>query len=193
MINKSSSKSKDFVPEKSNPRPPVRFEQALKFTLEWEGGWCAHPSDVGGETNFGITSTVYHDYRALKNLPRQSVKEITDSEVYDIYRRQYWNSAHCDLMCPPLAIVMFDTAVNFGATGAFMFLQEALRLPMNGVFDALTKNTLLSNNTQQTAQKYLDKRIAYRYQRIREAPSQSPFLPGWINRDRALENFIAKL
>ena len=61
------------------------YPQMLKFILQREGGYVNNPKDKGGETNKGITHGTYDVYRRSKGLKSQSVKNITDDEVRDIY------------------------------------------------------------------------------------------------------------
>jgi len=169
------------------------FEKALAFSLQWEGGWSSHPSDPGGDTMRGVTQKTYKAFRKSQGLPSQSVKLITDAEVHQLYYQHYWQPCKAELMVPPLAVVHLDTAINFGVTGAFKFLQEALGLEIDGIFGPKTEVALASHNNQATALKYLACRIAYRHQRVKKRPSQSVFLQGWLNRDRDLEKLVLKL
>lgn len=50
------------------------FKKALKFTLQWEGGYVNHPADPGCETNFGVTHVVYQQYRKSSGKLPQSVR-----------------------------------------------------------------------------------------------------------------------
>ena len=174
-------------------KPQTAFEKALKFTLQWEGGYSNHPADSGGATNKGITQATYSRWRQKNNYPIQDVAEITDAEVQAIYLNDYWTASKADKMCESLAIVHFDTAVNFGVGGAGMFLQEALGFKGAEVDGIVGKNTiarLQGKNTKETAMLIVEKRIAYRNQRVKENESQRVFLRGWLNRDYDLKRFI---
>ena len=172
---------------------PAAFTKALQFTLPAEGGKVDNPVDPGGRTNKGIIQSVYNSYRLRKNLPQADVFDISDQEVADIYFNNYWKPAQCDRMVLPLAIVQFDTAVNFGVGGAVQFLQEALGLPADGAFGPQTLAAFQTSNTKALANKIIDGRIAYRHQRVSQSPSQIIFLQGWLNRDNALKAFIRAL
>jgi lysozyme family protein len=169
------------------------FAKALQFTLPAEGGRVDDPFDPGGRTNKGIIQSVYNAYRRSKNLQPADVFNITDQEVSDIYFNRYWKPAQCDIMVLPLAVVQFDTAVNFGVGGAVQFLQEALGLPADGAFGPQTLGAFQANNSKALALKVIDGRIAYRHLRVAQAPSQRRFLQGWLNRDNALKRFIQPL
>jgi peptidoglycan hydrolase-like protein with peptidoglycan-binding domain len=169
------------------------LEEALKFTLQWEGGYVDHPSDPGGATNKGVTTATYNEYLWSKGRPKQHVRNITDAEVEEIYRDLYWKPSQAETMTRSLAIVHFDTAVNFGVGGAVMFLQEVLGLGADGVYGAKTKAALDKANTYATAKRYCDARINYRYDRVAENRSQEAFLQGWLNRDNDLLKYIASM
>ena len=169
------------------------FESALKFTYHWEGGYSNRANDPGGATMFGVTQGVYNKYLQDKGLPIKPVSKITREESTDLYYKYYWLPAQCDKMCDALAIVMFDTAVNFGVSGAVMFLQETLgNLIVDGEFGPNTEAELEDKNNYTTAKQMCEARIAYRYKRVHECPSQQENLQGWLNRDNALLEYIEK-
>lgn len=171
----------------------IAFSKALEFTLPAEGGFVDNPLDPGGRTNKGIIQSVYDSYRRRKGLPLNDVLNISDAEVREIYASMYWKPAQCDVMVLPLAVVHFDTAVNFGVAGAIMFLQEALGVAADGIFGPRTMALFQANNNAATANKIITGRIAYRHQRVVEAPSQGIFLNGWLNRDNSLREFVQSL
>jgi lysozyme family protein len=165
---------------------------ALKFTLQWEGGYVNHPDDPGGATNMGVIQDTYDTYLIEKRLPTRPVEFITNEEVHDIYFSMYWKPSQATIMVVPLAVAHFDTAVNFGVGGAIEFLQEALGIAPDGIFGPGTQATLAANNNAQTADRIVQGRIAYRNQRVASNPSQDVFLQGWLNRDNDLGRFLKK-
>ncbi|WP_017717210.1 glycosyl hydrolase 108 family protein [Kamptonema formosum] len=169
------------------------LEIALKFTLQWEGGYVNHPIDLGGPTNKGITQATYNSYRSSNNLPYESVKFITDGEVYEIYSKRYWQRSHAELMETPLAVVQFDTAVMFGVKGAIQFLQEALGVTADGIFGTETEMAWLSSNSQEIALQMIEGRIRYHKQWVKNNPEQEVFLAGWLNRAENLREFLLNL
>jgi lysozyme family protein len=169
------------------------FARALQFTLKWEGG-VGHPQDPAGAVNRGISQATYDTYRQHKKLPPQRVSQLTEAEVEEIYFRYYWQPSKADSMCLPLAVVHFDTAVNFGLRGSVEFLQEAIGgLVVDGDFGSKTSAALAAHNTIATAREYVKRRIDYRHQRVKANPSQQVFLDGWLRRDKALSKYIEDL
>ncbi len=93
------------------------FEQALAFVIGHEGGYTAVASDPGnwtggrcgaGEcrgTHWGISAAAY---------PQIDIHALTQAQAGEIYRRDYWDRAGCGRLPPPLALLVFDAAVNNG-------------------------------------------------------------------------------
>lgn len=167
------------------------FEKALQFALKWEGGLADHVNDYGGRTNRGVTQANYDRWRTAQKLPRQDVAKLTLAEAERIYRENYWRWESRTLeMNDALEIADFDTCVNFGVAGATMFLQEVLKLPVDGIFGPRTLAAVLANNNRETALKLCQARMNYRHQRVVEDASQKVFLNGWLNRDNALFELV---
>lgn len=109
-----------------------RFDRCLPEILHHEGGWSDHPSDPGGATMKGVTQTVYDAYRARKGLALQSVRHIADEELSEIYRDGYWKAAACDKLPAGVDLMVFDCAVNMGASRARKYLQQAVGCTPDG-------------------------------------------------------------
>ena len=99
---------------------------SLSETLEWEGGYSHHPKDPGGKTNKGVIQRVYNSYRRLKGQTPRDVREITQAEVNDIYKTNYWDQVAGDLLPPGLDLAVFDFGVNSGPSQAIKNLQRAI-------------------------------------------------------------------
>ncbi len=168
------------------------FETALAFTLYFEGGFSNHPADKGGRTYKGILQTEYNAYRRRRGLPPLDVTQMSDLELMEIYQG-YWDNSKSATMHPALAVVMFDTAVNFGIQNSITFLQQALGLPQTGIFDGATQKALENGNNRNTALQMINERIIYRYKRVQEDASQMAFFHGWLVRDYSLWGYVDKL
>ncbi|MFY9223527.1 MAG: glycosyl hydrolase 108 family protein [Blastocatellia bacterium] len=162
------------------------FDKALSFVLRWEGGYVDDPDDPGGATNKGITQNVFNNYLKSQDQPIVSVKDITNEQVTTIYQQNYWEAAHCDTLPSNLAIAQFDTAVNMGVGRAVKFLQAALGVTVDGVYNANTSNTAQKCDVSTTLKTYLDARESY-YREIAQHKNLDKFLKGWLNRLDALK------
>jgi hypothetical protein len=148
--------------------PDELFKKALQFVLKWEGGYVNNPNDKGGATNKGITQGTYNSWLISKGQQRKDVKFISQSEVEEIYYKNYWLKAGCQNMSKKFAVLSFDTAVNMGVGRVREFLQAA-------------------------DYKYPEKFIKAREAKYREFASygnQKIFLQGWLNRLNALASFV---
>lgn len=105
------------------------FDDALKITLKWEGGYSDNSHDPGGETRFGISKRAYPDL---------DIENLTEDEAREIYRRDYWDAVSGDLLPPGVSTVVFDCAVNLGPNRAVKFLQLAVGAKADGVIGPLT-------------------------------------------------------
>ena len=90
------------------------YPDSLKAVLRSEGGYSNNVLDPGGATNFGITQITYDACNDTKGHARQSVRFIGLDEVSAIYKSEYWDAVHGDVLPPGLDYVVFDYAVNSG-------------------------------------------------------------------------------
>lgn len=102
------------------------FARCLAHTLEFEGGWSNHPADPGGATMRGVIQRVYDSYRTGKGLPRQTVRNISEAELQEIYRRDYWDKVHGDRLAAGVDLATFDFGVNSGPGRANQYLARAV-------------------------------------------------------------------
>lgn len=169
------------------------FNRALAFALRWEGGYSNHPSDTGGETNRGITWRTYNSYRHSRGLPVRSVKFLEQRELEEIYKKQYWDAARCDLLPDKLAIAHFDWAVNAGVGRANRTLQQIVGADADGIIGPRSVVAVRAAATIHSevvlVKAYCDNREGC-YRRWGKG-SQAVFLRGWLNRLTALRRELA--
>ncbi len=87
------------------------FSKALGFALEWEKYKTDDPRDPGKLTIWGW-SIVYHPVEVAR-MAKMS-KEEAMKYASDLYFKQYWLPAGCDLLLYPKDIIIFDIAINPG-------------------------------------------------------------------------------
>ncbi len=108
------------------------------------------------------------------------VREITDAEVGDIYRKHYWLETHCDKMSWPLSLVVFDLAVNSGSVTALKMLQVAAGVVDDGKWGPNTAAAVQGAPPKVLAGNLMWARVD-RYYRI-STGTQVKFLRGWLRR-----------
>lgn len=102
-----------------------RFDEFIERLLSHEGGYVNHPSDPGGETQWGISKRSY---------PSVNIKTLTRAEAKEIYRRDFWVKSGADKMAPAVAFNVLDGAVNSGISRSIRWLQEAAGVTADGVY-----------------------------------------------------------
>jgi len=171
------------------------FDDALAFVLAREGcdlahgdtGYVNNANDPGGATNYGITQETYNRARAAAGESVQSVRDISYDEVGTIYRRDYWNAAHCQDFADPhpkLALVHFDCAVNMGLHQAALCLQRALGVTVDGIVGPETIAAAIGCAEAETVSAYLVDRARIYRQIVEGRPASAVFLKGWLARLR---------
>lgn len=120
----------------------ITFDTCVNFVLgpSIEGGLVDDPRDPGGRTNMGVTQRRLDSVRISHpdlSLPKK-VEDLTRDQVVTIYRVCEWAWIQGNRLPGPLALLMFDSAINQGATKAVECLQSALRVKRDGVLGPIT-------------------------------------------------------
>ena len=149
------------------------FQKSLKRVLKHEGGYVNHPSDPGGETNFGITKSTARSYGY-----HGSMRTIPMTVVEKIYKSQYWDAMSCENFDFALAYQLFDAAVNHGLLNARKILQRTIKVKDDGIMGAVSLAAIRQLDTADLVQMYNAERISF-YTRISTFPT---FGRGWMNR-----------
>lgn len=97
-----------------------------------EGGYSNNPSDLGGETNHGITKDTAMRYE--KVLVREfkwdgTMRNLSKDMAYRIYTLGYWDVMRLDevfAVAPSIADQMFDVGINCGNSVSIEHLQKCL-------------------------------------------------------------------
>lgn len=101
----------------------MKFDEAFKIILRHEGGDSDHPQDPGGVTRFGISKKAY---------PHLDIKNLTELDAKDIYRKDYWDACRCNELPSKVRLMVFDGAVNQGVAATVGLLQAAVGATVDG-------------------------------------------------------------
>jgi lysozyme family protein len=155
------------------------FNEAVKMVLKHEGGYVNHPSDPGGETNFGISKRAY---------PEVDIANLTEEEAAEIYRADYWNKIKGDLLPVPVAILVFDWAVNSGVSRAVKALQTAVGADADGVLGSRTVASVTAAYDA-SPKDVCDSITNLRQSFVRNIPTYNVFGKGWERRIQETHDF----
>jgi lysozyme family protein len=157
------------------------YKPSLALVLSHEGGYVNHRADPGGPTNKGITQKVYDAYRVYNGMLKQSVRNITSTEVSDIYNRQYWKLIRGDSLPTGLDYAVFDFAVNSGVSRAIKYLQHLVGTAPDGVIGLVTLAAVSNkarNNIEAMIAQYCADRLAF----MQSLHTFATFGVGWTRR-----------
>lgn len=158
------------------------YEKSLQLVLRHEGGYVNHPKDPGGATNKGVTQKVYDNYRSVNGWKKQSVRQITQSEVAAIYRHEYADVVGFDKLPLGLDYVQFDGGINSGPVQATKWLQRALGSAytgkIDGVIGKLTLKAVNGADIEALINKILDIRLNF----LKALKTWPTFGKGWAKR-----------
>lgn len=147
----------------------MNFDTAFERLIGHEGGYVNHPSDPGGETNFGISKRSY---------PGEDIKGMTLARAKEIYRRDFWGPAGCDAVPPAIRFDLFDMAVNAGVGRAARTVQRAVGEVEDGIIGPRTLQALGS----MPAARLIARFNGHRLEHMASLPTWPAFGRGWARR-----------
>nr|WP_294547639.1 glycosyl hydrolase 108 family protein [uncultured Rhodopila sp.] len=162
------------------------FERAFAITIGHEGdAWDRTYGDPGNWTKgavgcgelkgskFGISAAVYSDL---------DIQHLTSDDAKAIYRRDYWARVQGEALPPPLAILVFDAAVNNGLSRAVRWLQAACEVDEDGVIGPSTLAAVKARRGVDICTEFMALRLTF----MAGLPTWRLFGLGWARRLCAL-------
>lgn len=156
------------------------FARAFAIVVGIEAGYSTDPNDPGNwtghakgagvlaGTKYGISAAAY---------PALDIEGLTLDDAEAIYRRDYWTAVQADALPWPLALLVFDCAVNQGVPTARVTLQQALGVAADGKLGPVTL-TAAAHSTPWHAAHFM----ALRVRRYMQSPNWPQYGDGWTNR-----------
>lgn len=201
--------------------PTTSFDTAHIFTARWEGGLSEHAADPGGVTNHGVSlrwllqlskeneDVAAYDFYPDGTLDASDIRACTKAQAAALMRRNFWEPLRCAELSPPLAVTLYDYAVNAGAARAVRLLQAACNMVGEAClerFIPLKEDGRCGAHTVRrcaelteaglsfyTARHCVRERRRFYGELTRRRADLQPFLKGWNNRCAALLNYLGKL
>lgn len=142
------------------------------------------------------------------DVDAEDIRRCTKAEAARLFKKHFWDALHCQKLPAPLALVLYDSAVNLGAPRATSLLQQSCNAVGEALLDNFTpiaEDGCLGMRTRELAQaldeanlaSYTARRLVHLrekfYQRLASSrPSMSVFLQGWRKRCHALLDYVAQ-
>jgi len=154
----------------------ISFDEIIEVTLHHEGGYVHDPNDLGGETNFGIAKRFYPDI---------DIKNLTEDDAKEIYRRDYWDKNRVEELPEHLRHFFFDCCVNMGRGTAVKLLQRACvakgaDIAIDGGMGPGTMGAI--ETYKPSLERCRMYRVKYYMDLVANKPEQERFLFGWFRR-----------
>lgn len=159
------------------------FDFALALVLKHEGGHVNDKRDPGGETNLGISDRRDGRIDGMADIdgdhvPDVAIANLTKADAAAIYRRDYWDACKCNQLPAPLAVFLFDTAVNCGNRAAVRMLQRAIGVKDDGVIGPVTLGKCTTLDAHKAAERFAEARMNH----YRALPTFGVYGKGWTRR-----------
>ena len=150
------------------------FNEIIEVVLKHEGGYVNDPTDLGGETKYGITKRFYPDV---------DIKNLTIEQATEIYKKDYWDKNKVESLPQNLWHIYFDMCVNMGKRTAVKVLQRAAvnkgkDIEVDGGLGPMTIGALKGVELDRVRAF----RVKYYVDLITARPEQEKFYLGWFRR-----------
>lgn len=162
----------------------TNLTNAITFVLAREGLWNAREV-----TMRGVTQATYNGFRASNGLPAQSVRKISDQELFDIYDVGYFRSIRFAELPSGLDLAVADCSINSGPHEAICLLQRALNIKVDGIFGYQTLAAVNQCDVPNTIDRYCDSRLSFMH-RLRNWKLNAS---GWATRVALVRKTALKL
>lgn len=141
--------------------------QIIDEILNREGGgkFTIDASDPGGATKYGITLDTLAWHRK-QTVSTDDVRELTELEAREIYRRRFIQDTHFDVFANPLRWVMIDCGVLHGPLNAVKMLQRSIGAEPDGKLGPVTITVAQSWDARKLALYVQADRISFLGRRI---------------------------
>ena len=146
-----------------------RFRTFIERLLSHEGGYVNHPSDPGGETQWGISKRTY---------PALNIRDLTREQAIEIYRRDFWDKSEADLLPAPVGFQLLDGAVNSGIAQASRWLQRAVGVADDGDIGPVTLAAIRKADPADLVMQFNAERLDF----MTRLSTWSTFGRGWARR-----------
>jgi lysozyme family protein len=166
---------------------PKTALRAIELILGVEGGNANDPDDFGGKTNFGISDLRDGKEDGLIDINLDGIGDVdpenlTRDQAIVIFFTDYWLANKCDQLPEPIALIIFDIAVNQSAVFARKSLQRIIGAKPDGFIGKNTLKSLQSADVTDVLHE-LTKRRSLRYaKKVKDNPTQIKYLRGWLDR-----------
>lgn len=174
------------------------FEKIIPLSLKYEGGdkYTDIAEDAGGATKYGISLVFASSTEDLmlfdKNddciITKQDIRLLEEKDAVLAYKKYFWDKLKLDeITSNKKAFAIFDSLINNGPKNATKIAQRACNalgksLVVDGIWGEKTKNAVQRVPEDEFLEAFLEKRLQFFENIVKNNPSQKIFIRGWKNR-----------
>ena len=169
---------------------PDDFKWAHAFVRRWEKGDHRPTLADPNPTRDGITQRFYDALVRKYGYPVSSVFLLTKETIDSIYERVIWRDAHGPDLPRLVAACHYDCSVNMSRPRATRILQRALGITADGLWGPETQYAAVSAKQHEAVKRMCGWRECEYTELVAYNKRLAPNLPGWLNRVRALREYL---
>lgn len=144
------------------------FAKAFESVIGHEGGFTDDKRDRGnwtsGTVGVGLLKGTKYGVSAM-TYPSLDIRNLTVEDAQAIYKRDFWDKCRCDDLPAGVDFLLFDAAINHGASRAIRFLQAAVGAMQDGVIGTKTLLAVWSRDKTAVVDEFCVRRMIF-YTRI---------------------------
>jgi lysozyme family protein len=161
------------------------FLEAVRRTLQHEGGTVNDPVDRGGRTRQGITEKTLSAYNQITGH-NITLETMDHWDVLAVYHLLYWRRGHIYEMPKWAQSFMFDWMVHSGPWRAVKLMQQAIGEKDDGIIGPKTLAGLTRSEqvhgTRGSVNRLAIRRMRHLCGIVQRDSTQSRFIKGWWRR-----------
>jgi lysozyme family protein len=166
------------------------FEIAMQRLLPIEGGYSNDPNDpgnwTGGRKGVGVLKGTKYGI-AANTYPSLDIANLTWDQAKAIYRHDFWDQVHADLLPNAVAYSALDGAINSGIMRSTMWLQAAAGVADDGRWGPVTQKAVLAADPNDLVIRYNAARLLF----MTNLSTWPTYGRGWARRIVACLNYGA--
>jgi lysozyme family protein len=164
----------------------MNFDEAFERLIDHEKGFQDDPNDRGnwtsGKIGQGELKGTKYGVSAM-SYPGEDIRNLTLTRSKQLYMRDFWGPAGCDLVPEQVKFPLFDAAVHTSAPGrpttAIRMLQRALGVHDDGVIGPQTMQAISHAHPYRLAMRFHGQRLDH----LNNNPEQwASYGRGWAQR-----------
>lgn len=161
------------------------WDAAFEHVINHEGGFTDDERDAGnklpdgrkGCTMWGCTQANWEAYIG-KKITHDDMRALKKEDVKPLYKKNYWDAIRGDVMPKGIDYLLFDFAINAGATQSKKLLQKAVGATPDGIIGSGTLREMQNISEAELIIRFSEEKEKF-YKSLSSFPTYGK---GWLRR-----------